>query len=50
MKVVTEMGNPFLVTNHDLIALDVLTLLEDEVAVSYLKLANPFTIKTSIHG
>ena len=38
MKVVTEMGNPFLATGHELVALDTCDVMENEVAMSLSKI------------
>ena len=38
MKVVTEMGNPFLATSHELVALETCDAMENVVAMSLSKI------------
>ena len=38
MKVVTEMGNPFLATSHELVVLDTCNVMENVVAMSLSKI------------
>ena len=38
MKVVTELGNPFLTTGHELVALDTCDVMENIVAMSLSKI------------
>ena len=39
MKIVTEMGNPFLATSHELVAFDTCDVMENVVAMSLSKIS-----------